>query len=752
MAGEIVVIAEKPELARAIADGLGGGSRSDGYIDCGQHYVTWAVGHMLSYVRPDWERGTTLNDLPVLMTPWPREGNPRTDKQLRIIQRLLRNASSVIHAGDPDEEGQLIVDEILEESNCKLPCKRLLVNDMNKKVVQKALATMKDNSHYKGLSDSADARSLCDLIYGINITRGCTIAARGAGYDGVLTVGRVQTPVLGLVVRRQREFEAHKKAYFYNVVGTFDIAGATIPARYVVSQNDPVDDKGRINDEQAAKAIAAAVQGKPARILEAKTTSKEAAPPLPYNLLKLQADASRKFGMKPDMVLNVTQSLRENHKLITYNRSDSQYLNDEQHEDAANVLAAIGKTAPAFGGAAARANPGIKSKAFNSSKVTAHHAIIPTEATADFSKLSDAEQKIYMLIARAYIAQFFPNHKYDQTDLTIECEGRIFKCRSNVTTHEGWRVLYKNDVGNEETAGEEDAIDTDLRSLQAGSAGRCAKCESQKQETKPQPLFTMATLLVELTRVAKHIKDDRLRKLLIEKDKEKAGEHGGIGTPATRDKIIAKLYDFGFLADKGKSIIATPAGHSFYDALPDEAKFPDMTALWHEQQKEIVAGRHSKQKLVSDVIEYVTNEIAKLRTNGLAITHNGPKCPRCTRPLRKIKGSKGTFWSCSGRDDGCRFTVDDKRGKPDFDKKPTLPVSDKHACGSCGKGLVRRPSAKKKDSFWWSCSGYPTCSQTYFDKNGAPDMSARTGGTSNIAAQGNGNGARGQGTTVEVGK
>jgi len=727
VSGETLVIAEKPELARAIAKGLGGGTSRDGFIDCGDHYVTWAIGHMLSYQRPDWEKGTTLANLPVLYDPkaWPRVGKPKTDKQLATINRLLKLAKNVVHAGDPDEEGQLIVDEILQEAGSRHPCKRLLINDMNDKIVKRALATMKDNSEYKGLSDSADARSLCDLIYGVNITRACTIAARNDGHDMMLTVGRVQTPILGLVVRRQREFEAHKKAFYWNVVGTFEINGASFPARYVVKDGDPVDEKGRINDEGAAKAIAAAVKGKPAQLVGAKTTSKETPPPLPYNLLKLQADASRKFNMKPDQTLDVTQALREKHKLITYNRSDSQYLNDEQHGDAAGVLSAIAQTAPALGGAARKGDSSIKGKAFNSAKVSAHHAIIPTEATADFSKLTDAEQKIYMLIARSYIAQFWPNHKYDQTDLTIDCEGRRFVTKSNVTTEEGWRALYRNDVDNEETAADPDAIEVDLRTLKAGASGKCSNCESQKKETQPAPLYTIATLLVELTRIAKHIKDDRLRKLLIEKDKEKAGEHGGIGTAATRDKIIAKLYDVGYLTDRKKSIIATPAGHAFYDALPDEAKFPDITALWHEQQKEIVAGRRSKDVLVADVIEYVREQIAKLRANGLGLAIDTPKCPRCTKPLRKFKGAKGAFWSCTGRDDGCKFTTDDKKGKPDFDKRPSFAVSTEHKCKSCGKGLVRRPSAKDKTKFWWSCSGYPTCTQTYFDQNGAPDFAPK---------------------------
>ncbi|MET0374613.1 MAG: DNA topoisomerase, partial [Rhizorhabdus sp.] len=424
-----------------------------------------------------------------------------------------------------------------------------------------------------------------------------------------------------------------------------------------------------------------------------------------------------------DQVKEVTQALREKYRLITYNRSDSEYLSDEQHADAAGVLAAIGETAPMLAAPVKRADPAIKSRAFNTAKVSAHHAIIPTEATADLSKLTDAEQKIYLLIARAYVAQFWPTHQYDQTDIVMEVEGRRFTTRSNITTRPGWTILYKNDAGNEDLAGDEEAVALDLRAIVAGQIGTCTSASADQQETKPRPLYTMATLLTDLTRVAKYVRDDRLRKLLIEKDKDKAGEHGGIGTPATRDGIIATLFDRGFLIEKGKNIVSTPQARDFYDALPDQAKYPDMTAIWHEQQRAIADGSKDAQSFVQTLADYVAREVATVKEHGLSIKTDAPPCPLCSKPLRRVKGKSGHFWSCTGYSEGCKFTAEDKAGKPVLTKKEPATVSAMHKCMACGSGLIRRPAAKKKNAYWWSCSGYPECKQTYFDANGKPDYS-----------------------------
>lgn len=728
-------IAEKPELAKAIADGLGGGKKGKGYWTCGKDYVTWCFGHMLQLLDPEdydpkykkWD----MDHLPISHIPWRLKPDPEKEDQLNQILALLEKADSVVHAGDPDPEGQLLVDEILDYVDCKLPVQRLLINDNNLNVVKKALNSMRDNEEFRGLSQSALARSVGDQLYGYNLTRAYTLAASKVGYQGVLSVGRVQTTVLGMVVRRTRAFGEHEKAFYYKVIGQFEVEGISFPAGYQVAPEDPVDEKGRLSDGLHAEELATLIKGKPARLVSANTLQKEKHPPLPYNLLNLQRDASRKYGYKPDQVKDITQSLREKHKLITYNRSDCEYLSDEQHIEAPNVFKAIAKTAPMLSAVAERSDPKIKSRAFNSAKVGAHHGIIPTEGTADFSRLSEPEQKIYLLVARAYLAQFFPKQQYDETTLFVEVEGHKFGVRSMVTTRAGWLALYRNDTGNEDLVdGEEDDVSIDFRKLQAGQSGDCVDAEAQKKETKPQPLYTMSSLLADLTRVAKYVRDDRLRNLLIERDKDKPGEHGGIGTSATRDVIINTLFERGYFAEKGKSIISTDTANEFYDVLPDQAKYPDMTAVWHEQGKSIEAGKLEIGTFIERLMQYITKEVESVKANGLQIKVAGIQCTKCKtgflrRFPRKGEGA-GFFWSCTRYQEGCDASYDDKGGKP----VPKVPVtiSQVHKCKVCQKGLSRRQGVKrpgKPATPWWSCSGYPDCKERYPDIKGKPDFSRK---------------------------
>lgn len=725
-------IAEKPELAKAIVEGLGGGQRREGYFECGRgDVVTWCFGHMLELETPDtpW----TMAELPISFIPWKKRPAPDRKGQLDTIGRLLKQARSVVHAGDPDDEGQLLVDEVLEHHGCRVHVRRLLINDNNVKIVRRALDTMRDNRDFHGMSQAAEARGVGDLTYGVNLTRAYTLAAQGRGFQGVLSVGRVQTPILGLVVRRDREHADHASAAYHVVTAEFELGGLKITGRYVPAEGVTLDDKGRMTDAAYAARIATEVAGKPAKIIAATTVQRTTPPPLPYNLLKLQTDASKRYGYKPDQVKDITQTLREKHRLITYNRSDCEYLSDEQHGDAAAVLAAIGENAPAIKVAVDRADPTIKGRAFDSSKVTAHHAIIPTEARARLDTLTEPERKVYLLIARAYVAQFWPARAYDHSETTIDVASHRFAASSDFTTRPGWTVLYQAEERNEADA-EADADDAplaiDMRSARPGMTGTCHNAVADRRQTKPRPLYTIATLLTDLTRIARYIRDDRLRKLLIERDRDKAGEHGGIGTPATRDTIIATLFERGYLVEKGKNVVSTPLARQFYDALPDAAKYPDMTALWHEQQKAIQAGSTTAPGFVRGIEDHIAREVAAVKTNGLALEIDAPKCPKCGRALRRFaKGKNGPFWSCTGyaEPEPCKFTAPDKAGKPDLAAREPTPVSALHKCMACGRGLSRRPS-RKKGSYWWSCSGFPTCKQSYSDAKGRPDYSSgRTG-------------------------
>ncbi len=722
-------IAEKKEVATAIAAALGQGRSHPGFIDCPRGCVTWASGHLLALLDPeDYDpryRSWRLEDLPVANIPWRRKpsGDARSKEQLNVIMGLLKKATEVVHAGDSDEEGQLIVDEILTYANVDLPVQRVLINDLNDKLVRRALDNMRSNSEalFVGMSRAAEARSVGDQLYGYNLTRALTTAARAKGYDGVISAGRVQTPILGLVVRRTRANRGHEKAVYYTVKASLDFEACTFEARFCPGPTDPVDDSARINDGAFAEQLATSLRGCPA-VLESTITKPIAkSPPLPYNLLKLQTDASRKFGLTPKAVMEITQALRDKHRLITYNRTDCEYLSAEHHADAPLVLDAIRENIPSFQPIIARADTKLISRAFNSSKVGTHHAIIPTEATVVAGALSDSELKIYMLVARAYMAQFFPLHRFDQTELRARVDGHAFSAKARVVTVSGWRSLYTNDIGNEDLETDVEVVEVDLRALREGSNGRCSSVSATREETRPPSLYTIATLFAELPKVAKYIRDEKLRKVMIEKDAEKEGEHAGIGTAATRHAMIDTLFDRGYLQEKGKAVVPTAIGEQLYDALPDEAKFPDMTAIWQEQQNDIRRGVLEVRAFVHGLMDYIAREVDKIRQHGVPIKVDTHPCPTCGAHLRRLasRDRKGAFfWGCSNFAAGCKYSCSDQKGKP-VPREQTV-VSTLHRCMACGSGLVARSG---KEGRWWGCSAYPTCKQTYKDAAGKPDYS-----------------------------
>ncbi len=766
-------IAEKPELARAIVDGLDGGTKQGAYYQCGDDKVTWCIGHMLELREPaDFDekyQKWNLEDLPI-RTPIKYKPKDNTKDQLKAVLKLIEEADTIVHAGDNDSEGQLIVDELLEYAGNTKPVLRFMTNDNNTKIVKKALANMKKNEVYYPLYQAALARNVGDQIYGFNMSRAYTVSAQKLGHNGVLSVGRVQTPILGLVVNRDRANANHEKQYYYDIVGDFAIAGQSFPAKYQPSDDAPTDDKNRISDKSFAQDVAGQCVGQDAAITGVDSGVKEGSAPLPYNMLKLQADSAKAFNYKPDQVMKITQELREKYRLITYNGSDCQYLNEEQHADAPGVLAAIAKTATEFEGIVSNADASIKSRAFNNKNVSAHHAIIPTEGTANLNELPESLRNVYLLIAKKYIAQFYPKHQYRDTSVTIDVKGHAFGVRSKVTLSEGWRVLFSSTDDDDESETDNDSIAVDLSTLAQGATGDCVKVDVLDKETKPLPLYTMSTLLNDLTRVAKYIKDPEIKKLLVEKDKDKKGEHGGIGTSRTRDQIIKKLFDLGFLTEKGKKVISTPIAQQFFDALPESATSPDMTALWHEQQSAIEGGNNTCEAFIDELMQFIEKQIKEVKENGLNIKVETHKCPSCdTGALRRIKKDKEAFWGCNNYPE-CRKTVPDKgnkpdfkaietidcqecknpmkrikgkygffwpcrtcnvnykdkRGKPDFAPKKENDVTD-FDCGDCGKKLIRRVSVKgkgdqKRSTVWYGCSGFPTCKKTYFDNNGEPKI------------------------------
>lgn len=735
-------IAEKPDVAKAICTALGGGFVSkDGYFQhpVKQDKVTWCFGHMLALKDPNeldekykyWDMDT-LPIEPAL--PAPRKIPADKKKQVGVIRELVKEAETIVHAGDPDDEGQLLVDELLRYFGNKKPVMRVLINDNTPAVVQKAIANMKPNAQFEHLGWKAESRAIGDQSFGYNLTRAYSLSEQAkTGNRETWHIGRVQTPILGLVVRRDRENASHKKSYYYTITGDFMFGGVTFTARYQPKDTDPTDDKGRLSDKIFTQNLANLLNDKIAKILVVTTEHKKEPAPLPYNLLKLQQEASRKFGYKPDDVMAITQSLREKHHLITYNRSDCQYLSDEQFDDVGGVLSAIAGTFSQMSGACSNANPNQKGRAFNSSKVSAHHAIIPTQTVVNWSDLSEKEQNLYKIIARSYVAQFYPLYEYDETkimlDVIVDGMPYQFSATARVDTALGWKKLYTNDVGNEETALPDDVVQLDLRSLKSSDMGKCAAATANEHETKPQALYTMTSLLGDLTKVAKYVKDPHLAKILKDKDKEKQGEHGGIGTPATRSSIINNLFERGYLIEKGKSIISTDKGKALYDLLDDKIRYPDMTAIWEEQQRQIKGEQDVYtfiQQMQSTTIAPTVNALKANYTKPTPKEKPSSPCLECGRPMYQKSGKFGLFWGCSGWNDEespCNHMMNDKDGKPvPKEPKPAQNLSE-FDCKKCGKKLILRQGTSKKTGkpySFFGCSGFPKCKTNYDEVNGMP--------------------------------
>lgn len=570
-------IAEKPSLARAIADVLPKPHRKgDGYIECGNgQVVTWCIGHLLEQAQPDvydsryarWN----LADLPIVPEKWQLQPRPSVLKQINVIKRLLADADEVVHAGDPDREGQLLVDEVIDY--LQLPAEkrqhvqRCLINDLNPQAVERAIGRLRANSEFIPLCVSALARARADWLYGINMTRAYTLLGRNAGYQGVLSVGRVQTPVLGLVVRRDEEIENFVSKDFFEVKAHIVTpAGERFTALWQPSDAcEPYqDEEGRLLHRALAEHVVNRISGQPAIVTAYNDKRESELAPLPFSLSSLQIEAAKRFGLSAQNVLDICQKLYETHKLITYPRSDSRYLPEEHFAGRHAVLNAIGVHAadllpqPVV-------NPDTRNRCWDDKKVDAHHAIIPTARSSKVS-LSDNEAKVYNLIARQYLMQFCPDAVFRKCQIDLDIANGKFIAKARFLAEAGWRTL----LGAKER--DEDDDGTPLPVVAKGDELLCEKGEVVARQTQPPRHFTDATLLSAMTGIARFVQDKDLKKILRATD--------GLGTEATRAGIIELLFKRGFLVKKGRYIHSSDAGRALIHSLPEMAARPDMTAHW----------------------------------------------------------------------------------------------------------------------------------------------------------------------------
>lgn len=652
-------IAEKKGLGEVIALALGNGINKGGYIECGNDdVVTWGSGHLLELVAPEshnpayakWNQA----DLPLKLRPHRYQPIERTAGQFKTVVSLIEKASEIVHAGDPDAEGQLLIDEILTYTGTKKPVKRVLINDLNTEKARQALTRLRDNSEFYGLSQRALARSVGDQLFGFNMTRGYTLAARKNGGKDVLSVGRVQTPILGLIVHRYEAFKNHDAAFYYAVSGGFTINGfdlthcdgGEIPARFSVPDDAPTDDKNRITDKHYADNIVSTTQYQPATVTQAQTEPKSSPAPLPFSLLDLQVHMSREHGLTAEKTLAVTQSLRDNFKAISYNRSDCRYLNNEQFNDAPKTLEAV---SAALSGAfppeiLSTLDSSRKGRAFNEGKVGAHTGIIPTGTSPDTAKMNADERAVYTAIATQYLVQFLPDKTYLAASVSFCAAGNTFTASARKTTDMGWTALLQENGNDAESSDGEsepgkengDSLFSVLTALSVNDAGTCKTVTVKPEKTKPLPLYTEATLLRDLQRVAKYVKDPRIKALLVSRDKDTEGENGGIGTPATRAEMLKTLLNRKFYTVEKKKLIPTELGISFIHALPAIATEPDMTALWHEQQQQIEKGELTCDAFLDELEIFIGEQLKNVDVSAVSVS-NSDKEKDTSGQLERLK-------------------------------------------------------------------------------------------------------------------
>lgn len=666
----ILVIAEKPSLGRDIADALPGSysNRNNRYIEKGNYIVTWVFGHMLSLKEPeDYDESYkkwNLNSLPIYFENWgqkigddPSNNGKFESKRDRVelIGSLLEKSESVIHAGDPDEEGQLLIDELLRWFNYQKPVKRLYTGDTTRNGLIKALNKMTDNKDSLNEGWSAYARSVADLMVGVNMSRFFTCSNSGA----LLTVGRVQTPTLGLVVARDMQIEGHSKTVYYDIYCDIDIntpdGVKRVRAKYGKKQKKKGEDAELITNKNDADEILQKLLMRRIDNIEISTKRVKEDPPLPFNLVKLQSYCSSHFGYNPKDVMDITQSLRENHKAITYNRSDCQYLSEEHFKEAPKtmeqVIANINYRPTAL-------DMTTHSKCFNDKNITAHFAIIPTDNKFDLQRLTERERNVYLAVCKYYMAQFLPKAEKDKTKLSVMLDNDYqLTAYSTKIISPGYLSIFK-DIKKEEP--------TILSTIPDGTySGAISDGSIEEKETKPPSRYTKASLNEDMTRIAKYVTDPEIKKLLELKDKDKKGENGSIGTSATRSSIIDGLVSKGYLAEQGKKLISTPLGRELYRILPDEIKKADMTAQWWVIQEDIRSGDKPYSTLAENVLsainKIINSEYPKIDQSIATKTVTSKfnkvlgECPLCGGNV--IEGLKGFGCANSRPPMSCKFVI-----------------------------------------------------------------------------------------------
>lgn len=648
-----LVIAEKPSVARDIARVLKCGKNINGAIEGERYVVTWGLGHLVELADPEsydarykeWR----MEDLPMIPDPFKLEVIKQTGKQYQAVKSQLhrKDISQVIIATDAGREGELVARLILKKAGSRLPIKRLWISSVTDKAIKEGFASLKDGKEYESLRDAALCRAEADWLVGINSTRALTCK-----YNAQLSCGRVQTPTLAMIAAREERIRAFVPKPYYGMKAR--VQGISFTWQDKAASSSSSFDRARI------EGLLSSLKNEPAQAEQIKRTPKKKQPPLLYDLTELQRDANKQYNYTAKETLNIMQRLYENHKVLTYPRTDSRYLSQDIVPTIKERLKAcsVGPYRKIAGALINRPLP--QKMAFvDNSKVSDHHAIIPTEQFVQLDHMTVDERRIYDLVVRRFLAVLYPPCEYEQTEVTVRIGSERFTARANVVTQTGWKAAYEGQSGSweedESTEAAESSADSQkLLSLKEGDVLKGVVLAMTEGKTKPPAPFNEASLLSAMENPAAYMesKDKAMAKTL--------GETGGLGMVATRADIIEKLFSSFLLEKRGKDIFLTSKAKQLLELVPEDLKKPELTAQWEMKLSAIAKGDLKRDAFMEEIRDYCKELLGQIKTGEGQFRHDNltnTKCPVCGKRMLSVKGKNSQMLVCQDRVCGHRETV-----------------------------------------------------------------------------------------------
>ncbi len=631
-----VVLAEKPSVARDIARVLGCSKKGNGFLEGNQYIVTWALGHLVTHADPDGygDQYKTWNiaDLPLMPSQLKTVVIRQTSKQFHAVKAQLtrKDVSTIVIATDAGREGELVARWIIDKAHAKKTVKRLWISSVTDKAIKEGFKNLRDGREYENLYRSAVARAEADWLVGINATRALTTK-----YNAQLSCGRVQTPTIAIIAKREEEIQHFQPKSYYGIQAS--AGGMKLTWKDAKGSSQTFSKEKR--DE-----LLKALQHDKAIVTDVKKTAKKSFAPELYDLTELQRDGHKMFGLSAKETLNATQNLYERHKLVTYPRTDSRYLPEDMVSTLKERVEAV-EVRPYTPFAAKILRQGIKSsKSYvNDTKVSDHHALVPTEQTPILNDLSDKERKIYDLIVKRFLAVLMPPYEYEQTVIEAKIGSETFSVKGNVVKSAGWKDVY----------GYDDDGESSLPSVQKGQEIDVNALTGTEGETSPPPYFNEGTLLSAMENPAKYMSADEADQML----KKTLTATGGLGTVATRADVIDKLFNTFLIEKQGQNIRVTSKAKQLLELVPEDLQTPALTGEWEQKLDAIAKGKLKFESFMAEIRDYAKNVTNEIKNSDAKFKHDnvtGKQCPDCGKLLLEVNGKKGKMLVCQDRECGYR--------------------------------------------------------------------------------------------------